>query len=149
MGRLLEWWTPATAARFATRARCIADQYSHYALPDGLHLNGNLTLGENIADNGGLKQAHSAFLRAGEQFDAQLIQQLFGLSPEQLFFVSYAQVWCEKAKEEILAYYVATNPHSPGEFRAIGPLSNFPPFAQAFQCPANSPMNPSEKCQVW
>ena len=146
-GRLREWWQPEVAKRFDERAQCVEDLYSTYEVEPGVHVQGALTLGENIADIGGLKQAYSAY---------QLWQQRHGapqlatdLTPEQVLFVSFGQVWCSKASKEVERLQVTTNPHSPARFRVIGPVSNNPAFAKAFHCPAGSPMAPKDRCEVW
>jgi predicted metalloendopeptidase len=136
----------------------MVDQYSAITLLDGqAKVNGQLTLGENIADNGGVKESFAAFkaqMAAMDEDDredeVEKIEEVFGgLSPEQLFFVSFAQVWCEKARPEYVQLMLQLDPHSPGSVRATVPLQNFPEFAEAFKCKAGSVMNPAKRCSVW
>lgn len=153
-GNLRQWWSPDVVNNFGERTACVANKYSEYSVkgPDGTQIpvDGNLTNGENIADNGGLKQAIIAYRkwvsRNGEE------DRLVGLSqytPEQLFYLSFAQVWCAVVTPESAEISVRTDPHSPPQVRVLGTLSNSPAFAEAWNCPANSPMNPSTKCEVW
>lgn len=147
-GRLREWWSPEVSHRFEQRAQCVDDQYTSYEAEPGLRLNGKLTLGENIADNGGVKQSYAAF-KSYQTRHGNAGTSLAGLSPDQLFFVAYAQVWCEEKSAESLRLQVRTNPHSPGRFRVIGTVVNSPEFAAAFQCAPGTAMNPKSKCEVW
>jgi len=149
-GNLKQWWNNATVQAFRLRTQCIIDQYSAYKLDDvGLNINGRMTQGENIADNGGLKQAYRAYrkwvLRHGEE------PQLPGLnlSHDQLFFLNYAQIWCGTMRPEDALTKIRSSVHSPGPIRVLGPLSNSQEFANAYQCPVGSPMNPQRKCSVW
>jgi predicted metalloendopeptidase len=148
-GELREWWEPAVAASFETRAQCVDDFYSGLEVEPGVHVNGRLTLGENIADIGGVKQAYEAYRirqsRHGEPEEAAVP----GLSDEQLFFVAYAQVWCGVATPEEERLRITTDPHSPPQFRVRGTLANVPQFARAFSCAEGTPMNPAERCEVW
>jgi putative endopeptidase len=150
-GRLLDWWSPETKAAFQERTACVVNQYSAYNPGGGMpNVNGNLTLGENIADNGGLRAAYAAFARQNvTQKDRDEILQVFGMSPEQLFFLSFGQSWCSIYTPANLHMRLLVDPHSPNMFRVNGPVSNMPEFAQAFNCPAGSPMNPTTKCSVW
>jgi predicted metalloendopeptidase len=147
-GELREWWDPSVASRFEERAQCVAEQYSRYEVEPGLALNGKLTLGENIADIGGLKQSWDAF-RAWQVRHGGPGPTVGSLTPEQLFFVAHGQVWCQLMSPEQARLRVTTDPHSPGKYRVIGPIANHPAFAAAFACPAGAPMNPSPKCEVW
>ncbi len=147
-GRLKEWWEPEVAERFEERAQCVADFYSDYSVAEGAPVDGQLTLGENIGDIGGVKEAYVAFVNArerqggGEPF-------VDGLTDDQLFFVSWGQVWCTKASEEYERMQVTTDPHSPSKFRVNGPLTLNPAFAEAFSCEPGTPMAPRERCEVW
>jgi len=147
-GALREWWDPAVSARFEERAQCVDDQYSRYEVEPGVTINGRLTLGENIADIGGLKQSWDAF-RAWQERHGAPGPTVGSLTPEQLFFVAHGQVWCQLMSPEQARLRITTDPHSPGKFRVIGPVANHPAFAPAFRCPAGAPMNPSPKCEVW
>ncbi|HYQ79858.1 MAG TPA: M13 family metallopeptidase, partial [Anaeromyxobacteraceae bacterium] len=146
-GNQVDWWTPAVAAEFERRAACVEKQYQGYTVLDDLHLNGKLTLGENIADLGGLRLALAAYRasRQGKPPEAAVE----GFSPEQQFFLAAAQVWCGKYRPEFMRLLVQTDPHSPPRWRVDGPLSNLPDFAEAFQCRAGDPMVRAERCQVW
>ncbi|XP_058793347.1 neprilysin-2-like isoform X3 [Phymastichus coffea] len=149
-GNLVEWWQPSTKENYLKRAQCIIDQYANYTAHEvGLNLNGINTQGENIADNGGIKEAYYAYneweRRNGKE------PRLPGLkfSPQQMFWISAANTWCSKYRPETLKLRITTGVHSPGEFRVIGPLSNMPEFAKDFKCPIGSRMNPEKKCSVW
>ncbi len=131
-GNLHDWWTPADAARFKQRADRIAAQFDAYAPVDGAHINGHLTLGENIADLGGLKIAYLAFEKSMQGKPRPPL--IDGLSPEQRFFLSYAQSWHENTRPELLRAGLVTDPHSPARFRVLGPISNLPEFYKAFGC---------------
>jgi putative endopeptidase len=147
-GRMREWWAPEVATAYEERAACVQEQYDGYELRDGLSVNGKLTLGENIADVAGIKQAHAAFLATGgEPADGASIVQ--GLDNEQLFFVAYAQAWCSEATPQIEEMLLTTDTHSPAVFRVRGPLSNFASFADAFSCEAGSAMVREPACTVW
>ncbi len=147
-GRLTDWWTPASVAGFEQRAACVEKQYSAYEIEPGIRVNGALTLGENIGDIGGLKQAWDAF-KAVEKQSGKPAASLAGLSADQLFFVAAAQVWCTESSPEFERLLVQTDEHAPSQFRVKGTVVNHPAFAGAFSCPAGAPMNPKEKCEVW
>jgi predicted metalloendopeptidase len=145
-GNLRDWWTPYDAGEFEKRASCIADQYSSYTSVDNVNLNGRLTLGENTADNGGLRVAYMALQEAltrtpGEKLD--------GFTPEQRFFLGFAQVWCENMSPQELRQRAITDSHSPGRFRVNGTVHNMPEFQQAFSCKPDAPMAPHDACRVW
>lgn len=146
-GVLEEWWNADVSEKFETRAQCVVDQYSKYEVSGGLKVNGQLTLGENIADLGGLKQAYGAYQDWVATNGAE--PELAGLSPNQQLFVAFAQGWCTIASPEYEAVQVNTDPHSPARARVNGPLVNTPAFAEAFQCAEGTPMNPTSKCEVW
>ena len=148
-GQLTEWWAPSVADKFETRASCIEKQYGDYEVQPGMKLNGKLTLGENIADNGGIKQAYVAY-KAYEAAHPEAAQPAVdGLTNDQLFFVAFAQTWCSLATPEIERVLVKVDPHSPPRFRVNGPLSNYPKFGDAFQCKEGAPMRPANACEVW
>jgi putative endopeptidase len=126
----LFWWTGDDAATFTRRAHAIEQQYSSYALPDGLHVNGKLTLSENIADIGGLKVAYLAWKRSLRGRALPPVRN--GLTAEQRFFVAYAQSWRMQSRPETARLRIASDPHAPGHFRIVGPLSNMPEFYEAF-----------------
>ncbi|MCU1383916.1 MAG: Endothelin-converting enzyme 1 [Acidobacteria bacterium] len=145
-GNLRDWWTPADAKAYEARASCVADQYSGYTVDADTHVNGRLTLGENTADNGGLRLALLAYL-AGP--GARNQSKVDGFTPEQRVFLGWAQVWCESARPEAERLKAATNPHASNKYRVNGPVSNMPEFARAFSCKANTPMVRANACRVW
>ena len=113
-------------------------------------MNGKNTQGENIADNGGIRETYRAYLRSVESDGAEpRLPGLTQFTPEQLLFVSYAQVWCEIQTPESLLGQVLSDPHSPGRFRVVGPLGNSEDFQKEFNCPADAAMNRPEKCKLW
>jgi predicted metalloendopeptidase len=144
---LEEWWEPEVSKRFDERAECIVEQYSGYQPLEGKGLNGRLTLGENIADNGGMKQSYSAYKKWLDDNGRE--PDVAGFTNEQLFFIGGAQSWCSLITPELAEQYLVTDPHSPPKFRLNGSVTNFPAFAEAFDCPADTPMNPTERCEVW
>jgi endothelin-converting enzyme/putative endopeptidase len=150
VGNLHDWWSADIRAKFNTRTQCIVDQYNRYTVADGtVHLNGKLTLGENIADLGGMKLAVAAFDKFKTEHPGQPEQPVFGLNDEQQLFVSFAQVWCTKATKEMEALRAATDPHSAPKYRVNGVIVNTPSFAKAFGCAAGSPMSPANRCTLW
>ncbi|XP_021915643.1 endothelin-converting enzyme homolog isoform X4 [Zootermopsis nevadensis] len=147
-GNLHQWWNNKTIAKFKERTECVVDQYSNYEV-NNKHLNGRQTLGENIADNGGLKAAYHAYLKWASTHHEELPIPGLNLTHRQLFFLSFAQVWCSSSTDEATNLQIEKDPHSPPQFRVIGPLSNLPEFSQEFSCPVGSKMNPKNKCEVW
>ncbi len=145
-GNLREWWSPRTAQAYERRAACVAKQYDRYVAVDDVHLNGRLTLGENIGDIGGLKLMIAA-LRAKRQ--GQRPTGVGGFNDEQQAFIAFAQVWCTNYRPEAARTQALTNPHSTAQWRVNGPVSDNPEFAAAFQCAAGSPMAPAGRCTVW
>ena len=147
-GRLTEWWNPEVVESFEQRAQCVEQLYSSYEVQPGVRVNGELTLGENIADLGGIKEAYRAYQAWNAEHGAPP-PQVEGLTADQLFFVGFAQGWCMLATPEVERMLVTVDPHSPSKFRVIGPLANFPEFAAAFACEKGTPMNPERRCEVW
>ncbi|XP_050682968.1 neprilysin-4-like [Leptidea sinapis] len=150
-GNLHRWWSDPAIEAFHKRAQCLIDQYGRYIVPEvNMKLDGINTQGENIADNGGVKQAFHAYLNWLQGHDAE-DETLPGLNHTrtQLFFLNFAQVWCGAMRPEAMRNKLKTAVHSPGRFRVIGTLSNSEDFAREFNCPPGSPMNPSQKCSVW
>jgi putative endopeptidase len=148
-GKLTEWWEPSVSSKFDARASCIEKQYGNYEVQPELKLNGKLTLGENIADNGGIKQAYSAYKAYEAKNPGAEKPAVEGLTNDQLLFVAFAQTWCSLATPEIERVLVTVDPHSPPKFRVNGPLSNYAQFAETFQCAAGTPMHPADVCEVW
>ncbi len=147
-GNLRDWWTQQDAAEFKQRADCIVKEYSQFSPVEGVKVNGQLTLGENGADNAGIRLAYMALL-GGLENKTVSSEKLDGYTPQQRFFLGFAQVWCESARPEFARQDVRTNPHSPGQFRVIGTVQNISEFGQAFGCSADSPMTPAKGCRVW
>ncbi len=148
-GNLRDWWTPATKARFTAATTCIVDQYAKYETVPGVKLDGRLTAGENIADNGGVKIAFAAYQRWKAQQTVAPQADIEGLTDDQLYFVSYAQSWCEKVTAERLETMAHSNPHAPPRWRVNGVVVNQPGFQAAFSCKRGAPMNPAKPCAVW
>lgn len=158
-GNLRDWWTPQSSAEFAQRAQCVVELYDSFqgvdALPDS-RVNGELTLGENLADMGGLHVAYDAHEAALARLDdherreyIEALRRVFGdlaMSPQQLFFRAYAYTWCTKKRTEAAYEALTSDPHSPAKWRVNGPLSQMAEFAQVFGCP---PPLPADVCQVW
>jgi predicted metalloendopeptidase len=147
-GNLRDWWQAEDARRYGERAASIEKQYGSYIAVDDLKLNGKLTLGENIADIGGLKLAFLAFQKAAARRPSKSID---GLTPEQRFFVSFAQVWRIKVRDEQERVLAVSDPHSPPRWRVTGSLSHQPAFAAAFECKTGDGMLGGEDSQteVW
>ncbi|XP_038075858.1 membrane metallo-endopeptidase-like 1 [Patiria miniata] len=141
------WWSQASIGNFTERAQCIIDQYSGFVMPqNNRNLNGEQTQGENIADNGGLREAYKAYM---DNMPKQPRLPGIDFTEEQMFFLSYSQIWCSVFTPEAADDYIETNVHSPGRYRTIGALQNNEAFNAAFSCPAGSYMNPDLKCRVW
>ncbi len=147
-GNLRDWWTKQDSEEFQKRADCLANQYSKFSAVEGVNLNGRLTLGENGADNAGIHLAYMALLGGLENGSVEK-GKLDGYTPEQRFFLGYAQIWCENQRPESLRNRARTDPHSPGEFRVIGVVQNSPDFAKAFGCTPGQPMVAANGCRVW
>nr|XP_012224493.1 PREDICTED: membrane metallo-endopeptidase-like 1 isoform X2 [Linepithema humile] len=149
-GNMMQWWNNATIRAFRERAQCIVDQYSRYKLQEvNLYINGRMTQGENIADNGGLKQSFRAYKKWVSIHGEEPLLPGVNLTHDQLFFLNYAQIWCGSMRPEDALTKIRSSVHSPGPVRVLGPLSNSEDFAKAFACPLGSPMNPKKKCSVW
>jgi predicted metalloendopeptidase len=145
-GNLRDWWTPADAAHFKRRAQCIIDQFDGYNVEPGVHENGRLVTGEAIADLGGTTIAFRAFTRTAE-YKAHV--KIGGYTPEQRFFLSYAQAWRDLVTPEYVRQGVLVDPHPENRFRLIGTVGNMPEFQAAFACAMNAPMVRHDRCQIW
>jgi putative endopeptidase len=146
-GNLVDWWTTGDRKRFDTRADELVRQFNAYVPVDSLHVNGDLTLGENIADLGGLLVAYDAFKTTPQGEGATTID---GLTPDQRFFLAYAQSWREQQRSEELRRLVQSNEHAPVKYRVNGPVSNAPAFAQAFGCKSGDPMvRGAAQVKIW
>jgi len=145
-GNLRDWWTEADGKEFDRRAKCVEDEYSEFEAAPGVKLNGKLTLGENTADNGGVRISLMALqsTMAGKKSEAP-----GGLTTEQEFFVAYGQSWCANWKPELLRLLAQSNPHSAPQFRVNGVVSNMPEFQKAFGCKKGQPMVRENACHVW
>ena len=150
-GNLRDWWSPESAAKFKERSQGVVQQYSEYEPVPGSHINGELTLGENIADIGGVKLAYAALQKALDKNPQAREQKIDGFTPEQRFFLGWAQVWHANQREDDLRLRLNTDPHSPTHYRCNGPISNMPEFAKAFNLPDNCPMmRPANKrVNIW
>jgi len=137
-GELQDWWSPATVKGFKQGSTCIANLFDTYSIK-GRHVQGKLTLGEDIADSGGIKFAYQAFEASGKRTDAD----------RRLFFTAFAQTWCSVQKTKNAVAEMLSDVHAPNKFRVLGALSQFQPFADAFKCPTGSPMSPKDKCSLW
>ncbi|KPU80086.1 uncharacterized protein Dana_GF18324, isoform D [Drosophila ananassae] len=152
-GNIHKWWTDSSIRGFDERARCIIAQYSNYTVEEvGIVLNGESTQGENIADNGGLRQAFHAYKRWLKEHPDEVQDEMLpglNMTGPQLFFLNFGQVWCGAMRPEAIRNKLNTAIHSPGRFRVIGTLSNSYDFAREFSCAEGTPMNPANKCSVW
>jgi len=145
-GNLKDWRTPVDAKEFETRASCVADQYSGYTAVGDVKVNGRLTLGENTADNGGVRVAGIAL---ADTLGGKPGAKVDGYTPEQRFYIGWAQIWCENVTPELERMLALTNPHSPGEYRVNGVAANSPEFQKAWSCKPGAPMAPEKRCRVW
>jgi len=142
----------ATGGRFGTPRSlrnapvCVVEEYSSFKAVDDVAVNGKLTLGENIADNGGLRVAYMALM---EDLATKTMPEIDGFSPEKRFFISYAQVWCQNATEEFFRLRAQPDHHSPHKVRVNGAVQNMPGFQSAFGCRVGQPMVRKSVCRVW
>ena len=144
-GNAKDWWTEADGKAFEQRASCMVDQYAGYTA-GGVNVNGKLTLGENIGDNGGIRIAYQAYKQSLNGKEAPVID---GLTGDQRFFIGWANAWCGTSTEDALRNQIQTDPHSPRQFRAVGPLLNMEEFQTAFSCKEGDAMVPENRCKVW
>jgi endothelin-converting enzyme/putative endopeptidase len=152
-GNLHDWWTPEDKKQFEEKTGCISDEYSQFTAVDDIKVNGKLTLGENTADNGGLRLAYIAMMASLVSHppvaatDQQKAEQTY--SPQQQFFLGFAQNYCTNERPEFLRMLAQVDPHSPDALRVRGVVVNTPEFAHAFGCKAGQPMAPVKACRVW
>ncbi|HEX8282194.1 MAG TPA: M13 family metallopeptidase [Pyrinomonadaceae bacterium] len=148
-GNLVMWWTPEDLKKFNERTDCVVKQFDAFEVEPGLFHKGQLVVGESVADLGGLTVAYAAYLKSLEGKPRP--KTVAGFTPEQRFFLGWAQVWAQNIRPENARVRVATDPHPLGRFRVNGPLSNMPQFAAAFQCKAGDRMvrPPDNRCQIW
>ena len=145
-GNLNDWWTPEDTKAYETRSACLVSEYAGFSPIDEVKLNGKLTLGENTADNGGLRLALMAYLASDA---GKRAEPLDGFTPEQRVFLGFGQIWCENRRPEYERLQAQTNPHSPGRYRVNGVVSNMPEFQKAFSCKSDAPMVRKDACRVW
>jgi endothelin-converting enzyme/putative endopeptidase len=147
-GNLRDWWAAEDAEAFEERADCIREQYASYEVIDEIFINSELTAGEDIADLGGLILAWDAWKRETAN---QELKPIDGLTPDQRFFVGYAQWACASERPESLKLHAATDPHSPPKYRINGVVVNMPQFGEAFNCPEEAAMvqEAAEICSIW
>ena len=149
-GNLINWWTPEDAKQFEAKTNCEVKEYGNFTAVDDLKINGKLTLGENTADNGGIRLAYLAFLVDAQRKGIDLTKKdKYGYTPVQEFFVAYGQNWCGNQRPAQIRLQVQTDPHSPREFRVNGVVQNMPQMGEAFGCKPGQPMMPVNSCRVW
>jgi putative endopeptidase len=148
-GNLKEWWTEEDSKKFDVKAKLMVEQYNAYTVLDTMHVNGSLTLGENLADLGGVTLAYEAFKNFSPQ--GKNSDRIDGFTPEQRFFLSWSQVWRSLSRDEVTAQRIVTDPHSPGRYRSNGPLSNFEPFYKAFDVKEGDKMwrPEAKRVKIW
>ncbi|WP_083322311.1 M13 family metallopeptidase [Hymenobacter lapidarius] len=147
-GNLRDWWTKEDAEKFTTKAAVVGKQFDAFSPLDSVHVNGKLTMGENLADLGGLTIAYAAFMKTPQ---AKAGKAIDGFTPEQRFFLAYAQIWRSNSRPEALRQLIQTDPHSPGQYRTIGPLQNMPEFHKAFSCKEGDKMvrSGADRAKIW
>ena len=148
-GNLKDWWTKDDEQKFTQRAQCMVKQYDAIESVPGVHLNGKLTLGENLADLGGLWLAWLAWLDKAQAAHLDMNAKAEGYTPEQRFWVAYAQQWCTQTRPEQLRTQAQTNPHAPDEYRTNSVLQDLPEFAKSFNCRKDAKMVSATPCRVW
>jgi len=145
-GNFKSWWTQDDRAEFDKRTDCIKNEYAGFVAVADVHLNGKLTLGENTADNGGVR---IAYLALKDDLKGKEETKIGGFTPEQRFFLGFGQIWCQNVTPENARMRATVDPHSPGEYRVNGVVSNMPEFQEAFGCKAGQPMVRESACHVW
>jgi predicted metalloendopeptidase len=145
-GNLRDWWTPQDSVRFEEHAKCFVDEYSQFVVVDNKTLNGRLTLGENLADNGGLRLAFAALQNDLAGKGRSMID---GLTPEQRFFLAFAETQCGNITDEAARNRLLTDPHAPGRWRVNGTVRNMPEFQKAFSCKTADAMVSPHPCRLW
>ncbi|MHB1701410.1 MAG: M13 family metallopeptidase [Acidobacteriaceae bacterium] len=149
-GNLRMWWAPADRKAFDERTACEVKEYSGFETAPGTHLNGKLTLGENTADNGGLRIAYQALMNTLQaEGPAAMDRKVDGYTPAQQFFISFAQIWCSKQTDASMRVSAKVDPHSIGKWRINGTVQNSEEFGKAFGCTRGQPMMPANSCRVW
>uniref|UniRef100_A0A8C5J7B8 Endothelin converting enzyme like 1 n=1 Tax=Junco hyemalis TaxID=40217 RepID=A0A8C5J7B8_JUNHY len=147
-GNLVHWWTERSYSKFLKKAQCIVNLYDNFTVYNQ-RVNGKHTLGENIADMGGLKLAYYAYQKWVREHGPEHPLHHMKYTHDQLFFIAFAQNWCIKRRSQSIYLQVLTDKHAPEHYRVLGSVSQFEEFGRVFHCPKNSPMNPVHKCSVW
>ncbi|XP_075394210.1 membrane metallo-endopeptidase-like 1 [Tenrec ecaudatus] len=150
-GNMLDWWSNFSAQHFRDQSECMVYQYGNYSwdMAGDQNVNGFSTLGENIADNGGVRQAYKAYLKWLMEGGSDLQLPGLDMTHKQLFFINYAQVWCGAYRPEFAVQSIKTDVHSPLKYRVLGSLQNLAAFAEAFHCEQGTPMHPKQRCRIW
>lgn len=149
-GNLYDWWSPDTKKKFQEKSKCFVDQYNNYKLDEiNENVNGTRTLGENIADNGGLRQSYQAYQDWEKKYGKEKLLPGLDFDSSQLFFLSFANIWCSIYSPDAMRNLNMKDEHSIGKYRVIGTLSNMEEFSKAFNCKKGSKMNPKNKCVIW
>ncbi|XP_003218224.1 neprilysin isoform X1 [Anolis carolinensis] len=150
-GDLVDWWSQESANNFKKQSECVVYQYGNFSwdLAGGQHLSGVNTLGENIADNGGIRQAYRAYENFAKKNGKEKLLPGLDFNHKQLFFLNFAQIWCGTYRPEYAVNSIKTDSHSPGKFRVLGTLQNTAEFSEAFKCANTQYMDPAKKCRVW
>lgn len=146
-GNLENWWQPETRKQFDEKSACVLEQYSKYEILPGVHVDGELTLDENMADIAGLKFAYQAYRQARK--GAATVTVADGFTEDQQFFLAMGQFWCEKSHDEFARTNAKADVHAPGKYRVNGSVTNSPEFAAAFSCKEGTPMHPAKTCDIW
>jgi endothelin-converting enzyme/putative endopeptidase len=147
-GNLKNWWTPEDEKAFKERTQCIVDEYDQFVAVDDVHVRGKLTLGENTADNGGLRIAYMALMKSLAD-SGKPAEKLDGFTPEQRLFIGWGQIWCQNSSDQMARLLALNNEHSPGNYRANGVVQNMPEFQKAWGCKTGQPMVRANACHVW
>jgi putative endopeptidase len=147
-GNLKNWWTPEDEKAFKERTQCLVDEYDSFVAVDDVHVRGKLTLGENTADNGGLRIAYMALMKSIADSGKQP-EKIDGYTPEQRFFIAWGQIWCQNQTDQIARLLAQNNEHSPGDYRTNGVVQNMPEFQKAWGCKTGQPMVRANACHVW
>jgi putative endopeptidase len=147
-GNLKNWWTPSDEKAFKERTQCIVDEYDQFIAVDDVHVRGKLTLGENTADNGGVRIAYMALMKSMADAGKQP-EKIDGYTPEQRFFIGWGQIWCQNQTDQMARLLAQNNEHAPGNYRANGVVQNMPEFQKTWGCKAGQPMVRANACHVW
>jgi predicted metalloendopeptidase len=147
-GNLKNWWTAEDEKAFKERTQCLVDEYDTFVAVDDVHVRGKLTLGENTADNGGLRIAYMALMKSLADAGKQP-EKIDGFTPEQRFFIGWGQIWCQNQTEQMARLLAQNNEHSPGNYRVNGVVQNMPEFQKAWGCKTGQPMVRANACHVW